>query len=204
MFAGLGLIAAAAMSAIMFGDQRKFARGYIIRSSLYNETVVTLHACGRASCGRYPMWRPGAKREWARELTGPTGFHLFRTYAPNRYCHHCGRTKLVEVQVGEAFVGLALLAPYNESLARGTSNATPGSWVRRVSPLRKPEGGWGFADPTAYPVAEPVYGDRRAFERRLNATLNATLDDGGNHTAAHHHNRTAESDESGERRRARK
>ena len=71
--------------------------------------------------------------------------------------------------MGEAFVGLALLAPYNESIARGLGNET-GAWVRKFAPLRKPEGGWQFADPTRYPVAEPVYGDRKSYERRLNAS----------------------------------
>ena len=37
-------------------------------------------------------------------------------------------------------------------------------------PLRKPAEGWAFADPARFPVAEPAYGDRRAFERRLNAS----------------------------------
>ena len=43
-------------------------------------------------------------------------------------------------------------------------------WVREVRPLRKPAEGWAFADPARFPVAEPAYGDRRAFERRLNAS----------------------------------
>ena len=60
----LGSVAAVAMSSIMFSDQRKFARGYIIRSSLLNETVVTLHACSRPECEGRPMWRPGAMRRW--------------------------------------------------------------------------------------------------------------------------------------------
>lgn len=59
------------MSAVMLADQRKFARGYIIRSSLLNESVVTLHACGRESCSGFPMWAPGARREWAPELRRP-------------------------------------------------------------------------------------------------------------------------------------
>ena len=62
------MLAASAMSAVMLADQRKFARGYIIRSSLRNESLVTLHACGRDSCGGFPMWAPGARREWAPEL----------------------------------------------------------------------------------------------------------------------------------------
>ena len=51
-------------------------------------------------------------------------------------------------------------------------------WVRETKPLRKPATGWGFAD---YPVALPIYGDRRAFERRLNASGlgNATADGTG-------------------------
>ena len=65
------MIAASAMSAVMLADQRKFARGYIIRSSLLNESVVTLHACGRESCSGFPMWAPGARREWAPELRRP-------------------------------------------------------------------------------------------------------------------------------------
>ena len=194
-------------------------------SSYVNETVVTLHACARACCAGYPMWRPGALRPWGRAVS-PSGFKWLRSYAPTRYCHECGRTKLAEVQVGhrhrsaalcrgsrtrrtslsprsilrrclyshsspspcahvhtppsdprtifppqvgEAFVGLSLLAPYDESLARGLGNET-GAWVRKVSPLRKPEGGWQFADPTRYPVADPVYGDRKSYERRLNAS----------------------------------
>ena len=80
-----------------------------------------------------------------------------------------GPSDPLPLQVGEAFVGLSLLAPYDESLARGLGNET-GAWVRKVSPLRKPEGGWQFADPTRYPVADPVYGDRKSYERRLNAS----------------------------------
>ena len=44
------------MSFVMLADQRKYARGYIIRSSLLNETIVTLHACGREGCSGFPMW----------------------------------------------------------------------------------------------------------------------------------------------------
>ena len=137
-------------------------------------------------------------------------------YAPTRHCHHCGRTQLLEVSVGEAFAGLAQLYPLNHSLAQGRrpareataeaargarSAAAPGRrrrqperhsavqgrrraaaaaaaaaaeeaalsgvWVRETRPLRKPATGWGFA---GYPAAHPIYGDRRAFERRLNAS----------------------------------
>ena len=59
--------------------------------------------------------------------------------------------------------------------------ALSGIWVRETKPLRKPATGWGFA---GLPAAQPVYGDRRAFERRLNASVaglagNATADGTG-------------------------
>ena len=225
--AGLGVVAASAMSAVMLADQRKYARGYIIRSSLFNESVVALHACGRKECSGFPMWAPGARREWA---TPELRRVAVRPYAPTRHCHHCGRTQLLEVSVGEAFAGLAQLFPLNHSLAQGhrpareaaaeavrgahspvapgrrrrqpgrhsavegrrraaaavaavaaAEEALSGVWVRETRPLRKPATGWGFAD---YPAARPVYGDRRAFERRLNASGaglagNATADGTG-------------------------
>ena len=62
--ASVTFIAALAIGAVMFSDSRKFSRGYVIRSSLLDETVVKLHACAR--CARQPMWRPGQRRAWAR------------------------------------------------------------------------------------------------------------------------------------------
>ena len=226
--AGLGVVAASAMSFVMLADQRKFARGYIIRSSLLNETIVTLHACGRDSCSGFPMWAPGARREWA---TPELRRAALRPYAPTRHCHRCGRTQLLEVSVGEAYAGLAQLMPLNHSLTQGhrpvreaTAEATRGArspvapgrrrrqpeshsavegrrraaaaaaaaaaeeaavskvWVRATRPLRKPSTGWGFADYRT--AAHPVYGDRRAFERRLNASSagNATATSDGTGT----------------------
>ena len=99
--AGLGVVAASAMSLVMLADQRKYARGYIIRSSLLNETIVTLHACGRESCSHLPMWAPGARREWATPRLRRASI---RPYAPTRYCHQCGRKQLLEVRVGEAWL----------------------------------------------------------------------------------------------------
>ena len=47
-------------------------------------------------------------------------------------------------------------------------------WLRESSPLRKPKSGWAFSDPLRFPLApeaathtEATYGDRRAYERRL-------------------------------------
>ena len=62
--------------------------------------------------------------------------------------------------------------------AAAEERALSGIWVRETKPLRKPATGWGFA---GLPAAQPVYGDRRAFERRLNASVaglaaNATAD----------------------------
>ena len=226
--AGLGVVAASAMSFVMLADQHKFARGYIIRSSLLNETIVTLHACGRDSCSGFPMWAPGARREWA---TPELRRAALRPYAPTRHCHRCGRTQLLEVSVGEAYAGLAQLMPLNHSLTQGhrpakeaTAEAARGArspvapgrrrrqpeshsavegrrraaaaaaaaaaeeaavskvWVRATRPLRKPSTGWGFADYRT--AAHPVYGDRRAFERRLNASSagNATATSDGTGT----------------------
>ena len=55
-------LSALSMGGIMFSDSRKFSKGYVIRSSLLNETVVVLHACSRATCALHPMWRPGQRR----------------------------------------------------------------------------------------------------------------------------------------------
>ena len=52
--------------------------------------------------------------------------------------------------------------------AAAEERALSGIWVRETKPLRKPATGWGFA---GLPAAQPVYGDRRAFERRLNASV---------------------------------
>ena len=65
--------------------------------------------------------------------------------------------------------------------AAAEERALSGIWVRETKPLRKPATGWGFA---GLPAAQPVYGDRRAFERRLNASVaglavNATADGTG-------------------------
>jgi len=140
VLASLGAVASLAMGAIMFSDMRKFARGYIIRSSLLDETVVTLHACSRASCVGYPMWRPGQRRPW-----GPySGSHL-KPYAPTSLCHHCGRgDRLVECFVDEAAATAALSTPFEAC----------GEWVRGEKPLRKPKQGWAFAnDPIRFPLA---------------------------------------------------
>jgi len=138
--ATLGLVASGAMGAIMFSDTRKFARGYVIRSLLLNETVVTLHACSRPSCVMYPMWRPGQRRPW-----GPfSGTHL-RPYAPTSVCHNCGRgDRLVECAVDEAAAIAALRTPFDECH----------EWIREEKPLRKPKQGWAFAnDPIRFPLA---------------------------------------------------
>ena len=96
LLAILGAIAAVSMSSIMFADYAKFSRGYIISSSLQNETVVTLHACPRPSCGAFPMWRPGANRPWA---VG-SGLHPFWSLrAGTRVCHRCGHASLIECKV---------------------------------------------------------------------------------------------------------
>ena len=73
-------------------------RGYVVRSSLLNESVVTLHACSRPECALHPMWRPGQRRAW-----GPvSGGHL-RPYASSSLCHRCGLgDRLVECSVDEA------------------------------------------------------------------------------------------------------
>lgn len=136
----LGAVASFAMAAIMLSDTRKFSRGYVIRESLLDETVVTLHACSRPSCAVNPMWRPGQRRVW-----GPySGAHL-RPHAPSSLCQHCGRgDRLVECKVDEAAVHAALLTPYEAC----------GEWVREEKPLRKPKQGWDFAnDPSRFPLA---------------------------------------------------
>ena len=46
-----------------------------------------------------------------------------------------------------------------------------GEWIREATPLRKPKAGWAFSDPLRFPLApEATYGDRRAYERRLERT----------------------------------
>ena len=138
--ASFAIISALAMGCIMFSDSRKFARGYVIRSSLLNQTVVTLHACTRPACALNPMWRPGQRRAW-----GPaSGAHL-KPYAPSSLCQHCGRgDRLVECTVDEAAASAALLTPFESC----------GEWVRQEKPLRKPRQGWAFAnDPMSYPLA---------------------------------------------------
>jgi len=153
----VNLVAATAMCSIMFADQRKFARGYIIRSSLLNETVVTLHACSRPSCASRPMWRPGSLRRWSRRVRGVGPFRR-PLYAPNRRCAKCGKSSVVECKVGESFMELALCTPYAECA----------EWIRETKPLRKGEAGWDFSDPTRYPLApSPTYGDRKAFLKSL-------------------------------------
>ncbi|KAL1507584.1 hypothetical protein AB1Y20_007203 [Prymnesium parvum] len=151
--AACGVAAASSMGAIMLHDYRKFSRGYIIESSLANETVVTLHACPRPSCAAVPMWRPGARRVWAGGAT-----LTFRAHVPTRFCHHCGRGELVECKVEHSASEAALFTPYEQCAP----------WIREVAPLRKPKGGWAFSDPLRFPLApEATYGDRRAYVRRL-------------------------------------
>ena len=75
----LSTLAALAMGAVMLSDSRKFARGYVIRSSLLDENVVQLHACSRRSCTAYPMWRPGQRRAW-----GPAEVQPPRDRCPDR------------------------------------------------------------------------------------------------------------------------
>ena len=141
--AALGTIAAATMGTVMLSDSRKFARGYVIRSSLLNETLVTLHACTRPACALHPMWRPGQRRTWGVAA----GRHL-KPHAPSSACHHCGLgDRLVECSVVEEAAAAALLTPYDEC----------GEWVRAEKPLRKPKMGWEFAnDPTQFPLADAV------------------------------------------------
>mmetsp|Transcript_4198 Transcript_4198/g.10900 ORF Transcript_4198/g.10900 Transcript_4198/m.10900 type:complete len:736 (+) Transcript_4198:97-2304(+) len=140
LLASLGLVSSLAMGAIMLSDSKKFSRGYVIRSSLLDETVVTLHACSRPSCINYPMWRPGQRRLW-----GPfSGTHV-KPHAPTSLCHHCGRgDRLVECSVDEAAADAALKTPF-ESCSQ---------WVREEHPLKKPKQGWAFAnDPVRFPLA---------------------------------------------------
>jgi len=138
--AALSSVASLLMATIMFSDSRKFAKGYIIRSSLLNETVVTMHACTHRSCAMIPMWRPGQRRPW-----GPlAGAHL-KPHAPTSLCHHCGRGDgLVECSVYEAAANAAVATPFDMC----------GEWIRAEKPLRKPRGGWAFAnDPVRFPLA---------------------------------------------------
>ena len=138
-----GCIAALAMGAIMFSDSRKFARGYVIRSSLLNETVITLHACARPMCAQVPMWRPGQRRAW-----GPDSGTHFKPYAPSSCCHNCGKgDRLVECSVDEAAVAAALQTPYERC----------GEWIRAEKPLRKPKAGWAFNnDPEQYELGSAM------------------------------------------------
>ena len=124
----------------MFSDSRKFARGYVIKSSLLNQTVVTLHACTRPECALQPMWRPGQRRTW-----GPaSGTHL-KPHAPVSLCHHCGRgDRLVECSVDDSAAAAALLTPFESC----------GPWILSEKPLRKPKQGWAWTDsPEWYPLA---------------------------------------------------
>jgi hypothetical protein len=126
----------------MFKDSQKFARGYLIRSSLLNETVVTLHACALPECASVPMWRPGQRRAWG-PASGSGLSHLF-PHAPYGVCHKCGRgDRLVECVVDEAAQAAAVQTPYDEC----------GEWVRFERPLRIPKHGWEFANnPTQFPL----------------------------------------------------
>ena len=110
LLALMGLLASLSVGTVMFADFQKFSRGYVVRSSLLNESVVTLHACSRPECAMNPMWRPGQRRAW-----GPmAGSHLL-PYAPTSVCHLCGRgDRLVSCKVNEAARTAALLTPYDE------------------------------------------------------------------------------------------
>ena len=154
----LGAVSFISLSAIMFADQRKFARGYIIRGSLFNETVVSLHACARPECAQFPMWNPGTRRLW--RPTAKRSFFIFQPHAPNRRCHNCGRASVLDCKVGEAFARRALITPFEKAQALG--------WVRDQAPLRKGPGGWDFSDPLRYPVADDSelnFGDEAAFQK---------------------------------------
>jgi hypothetical protein len=142
LLASLSLVAALAMAAIMFSDSRKFARGYVVRSSLLNETVVTLHACSNPACASAPMWRPGQRRTWG--LSAGRTLSL-RPHAPSNVCHNCGRSDmLLECSVDEAAAAAALLTPFEAC----------GEWVREEKLLRRPRQGWAYTqDPTAFPLA---------------------------------------------------
>ena len=138
--ATLAMLAALSMGAIMFSDSRKFARGYVIRSSLMNETVVTLYACSRPACCYHPMWRPGQRRTW-----GPASGTHIKPHAPNGICHLCGKSdRLLECTVDEAAAAAAVLTPFESC----------GEWIRQERPLRKPKQGWAFVnDPEQFPLA---------------------------------------------------
>lgn len=143
-------VAAVSLSTVMFADQRKFRRGYIIRSSLFGQSVVTLHACSRPECQHHHPWRPGAARPWAikRRLL-PT----LKPFAPTRVCHCCGMKSVVEFQVDEGMVEVALRVQYSE--------AKEFAW-QAAALLKKPKEGWSFSDPARHPLAtddEVVYGD---------------------------------------------
>ena len=147
LLALLGLLASLSVGTVMFADFQKFSRGYVVRSSLLNESVVTLHACSRPECALYPMWRPGQRRAW-----GPlAGSHLL-PYAPSSMCHRCGRgDRLVSCKVDEAARAAALLTPYDECA----------EWIRTEKPLQKPKEGWEFAnDPTKFALWDDELGDQ--------------------------------------------
>jgi hypothetical protein len=147
--AALGVIAALAMGAVMFADYRKFSKGYVIRSSLLNESVVTLHACAAPSCSVHPMWRPGARRPWSSDAAAAGTERFWRIHAPTRRCHRCGAKEVVECRVGEEFAELCLQTPLEQCT----------KWVRESKRLTKPRaGGWDFDDPERYPLA---FGDVR-------------------------------------------
>ena len=131
--ASVTFIAALAIGAVMFSDSRKFSRGYVIRSSLLDETVVKLHACAR--CARQPMWRPGQRRAW-----GPAAGWQFRPHAPSSVCHTCGRgDMLVECSVDEAAAAVAVRTPFDRC----------GAWIREEKALRRSRLDFD-SDPTKY------------------------------------------------------
>ena len=125
-----------------FKDSQKFSRGYVIRSSLLNQTVVHLHACTRPECITTPMWRPGQRRAWGPTAGRPRGVSSLFPYAPYGICHRCGKgDSLVECSVDEAATAAAVQTPFDEC----------GEWVRFERPLRMPKHGWEFAnDPTQF------------------------------------------------------
>lgn len=147
LLAMLGLLASLSMGTVMFADSQKFSRGYVVRSSLLNESVVTLHACSRPECALHPMWRPGQRRAW-----GPRSGNHLRPYAPSSVCHRCGRgDKLVSCKVDEAARAAALLTAYDECA----------EWIRTEKPLQKPKEGWEFAnDPTKFALWDDDLGDQ--------------------------------------------
>ena len=156
---------AVTLSTVMLADQRKFRHGYIIRSSLFGQSVVTLHACREPGCAHRRPWRPGKARPWKSNksrllpsmLSTPVGYKvLWKPFAPTRVCHCCGKKSIVEFPVDEGMVEVALQTPYMEAkvLARKTAAL-----------VKKPKEGWSWADPTRLPLAkgtakdDVVYGD---------------------------------------------